>query len=67
VVSHPSGAAQEPVATTGGDVAELLDVDVDQGPGMGVLVAADRLAGDPVQVGQAADAAAAQDGMHSSA
>jgi hypothetical protein len=30
----------------------------------GVLVAADRLAGGPVQVGQAADAAADQDGMH---
>jgi hypothetical protein len=63
-VAASGSAAQEPVATTSGDVAELLDVDVDQLTGMVVLVAADRLAGDPVQMGQAADAAADQDGVH---
>ena len=51
------------MATPGGDVAELLDVDVDQGTGMGVLVAADGLAGGSVQLGEPADPAADQDGM----
>jgi hypothetical protein len=64
VVAHPSGPAQEPVATPGRDVAQLLDVDVDQLAGMVVFVAADRLAGDPIHIGQAADATADQDGMH---
>ena len=62
-VAPPGRAAQEPVATTGRDVAQLLDVDVDQGAGLGVLVAADGLAGGPVQSTQPADAAADQDGM----
>jgi len=52
------------MAAPSGDVAELLDVDMDEVAGMAVLVAADRLAGGPVQMGQAADAAADQDGMH---
>jgi len=56
--------AEEPVATPGGDVAQLLDIDMDQGAGSGVFVAADRLAGGPVQVSEAADAATNQDGMH---
>jgi hypothetical protein len=60
----PSGAAQEPVATPSWDIAELLDIDVDQVAGMVVFLAADRLAGGPAQVGQAADAAADQDGVH---
>ena len=55
-------AAEEPVAATGGDVAELLDIALDQGAGMGVLVAADGLATDPVQLGQAADPGADQGG-----
>jgi hypothetical protein len=63
-VTGPSGPAQEPVATTGRDVAQLLDIEVDQVAGMVVFVAAHRPAGGPVQIGQAADAAADQDGMH---
>jgi hypothetical protein len=51
------------VATPGGEVAELLAVDVDQGTGMGVLVAADGLAGGSVQLGEPADPPADQDGM----
>jgi hypothetical protein len=47
-VAASGGPAQEPMATSGGDVAQLLDVDVDQVAGMVVLVAADRLAGGPV-------------------
>jgi transposase len=50
--------------TSGGDVGQLLDVDVDQLAGTIVFVTADRLAGGPVQVAQAADAGADQDGMH---
>ena len=41
-------AADEAVAAAVGDVAELGDVDVDQRPGMVVLVAADRLPSDPI-------------------
>src|SRR5512132_2171801 len=51
------------MTATGGDVAELLDVDVDHCAGMRVLVAAHRLAGHPVQIGQPADPAADQDGV----
>jgi hypothetical protein len=32
-VADPGRAAEEPVATTGRDVAQLLDIDVDQAPG----------------------------------
>jgi hypothetical protein len=53
------------MAATSGDGAQLLDVDVDQVAGLAMLVAADRLAGGPVQVTEAADAAADQDGVHS--
>jgi hypothetical protein len=52
-----AGPAEEPVAASGGDVAQLLDVNMDQVAGMVVLIAADRAAGGPVQMGQAADAA----------
>jgi hypothetical protein len=51
------------VAASGGDVAQRLDVDVDQRPGLVVLVAADRLADGPVQIAQAADSAADQGGV----
>jgi len=34
-VGLAGGAAQEPVAAPGGDVAQLLDVDVDQRAGIG--------------------------------
>jgi hypothetical protein len=59
-VAGTGGAAQEPVATPGRDVAQLLDIDLDQLAGMVVLVAADRLAAGPVKMGQATDAAADQ-------
>jgi hypothetical protein len=44
-------AADEAVSAAVGDVAELGHVDMDQRPGMRVLVAADRLCGDPVDPG----------------
>jgi hypothetical protein len=44
-IAASGGSAQEPVAATSGDVAELVDIEVDQGAGMGMLIAADRLAG----------------------
>ncbi len=47
-----------------GDVAELGDVDVDQRPGVRVLVASDQLAGDPVDARQPVDAAAGQHRVH---
>ena len=62
-VGLAGGPAQEPVATTSGDVAQLLDIDVDQVAGMGVFLAADHLAGGPVQITQAAAAAADQDAI----
>ena len=63
-VAATGGPAQEPMATPSGDVAQLLDIDVDQLAGTLMLIAADRLAADPVQLGQATDAAADQHGMH---
>jgi hypothetical protein len=60
-VLFAGGAAQESVAATGGDVAELLDVDVDQRAGVGVLVAAHRRSGGPVQVAEPAEVAAEHD------
>jgi hypothetical protein len=47
-----------------GDVAKLGDVDVDQLAGAFTLIAADRFAGDPVDVGQPVDPAADRHGMH---
>ena len=47
-----------------GDVAELGDVDVDQRAGMVVLVAAQRFAGDPVDVGEPVDPAPHQHRVH---
>ena len=47
-----------------GDPAELLDVDVDQLAGPVAFVAADDLAGGPVQAGQAVQAVAGQDAVH---
>jgi hypothetical protein len=58
MASHVAPAA--PV----GDVPELLDIDVDQGPGVVVLVAADHLAGAPVDVGEPVDPATDQDRVH---
>jgi hypothetical protein len=43
------------------DVAEFLDVDVDQVTGRGVPEPADRFAGGPLQVGQASGAGPAQE------
>ena len=51
-------------STAGGNVAEFLDIDVDQIPGMVVLVAADRPTGDPVNLGQLLVPAGHQQRMH---
>lgn len=47
-----------------GDAAELLDVDVDQGAGLLVFVAADRLTGGAVDVGEPVDPTADQHRVH---
>ncbi len=57
-------AADEAPAAAVGDVAELLDIDVDQRPGMVVLVAADRFTGGPVDMGQPVEPAPDQDLVH---
>ena len=57
-------AADVAPAAAVGDVAELGDVDVDQRAGMVVLVAAQRFAGDPVDVREPVDPAADQHGVH---
>ena len=57
------GAADHPPAATVGDVAELLDVDVDQISGGVVFVTADHPAGATVEVRQTGDAGSAQDGV----
>ena len=46
------------------DFPEFLDIDVDQIPGMVVLVAADRPTGDPVNLGQLLVPAGHQQRMH---
>ena len=46
------------------DPAELLDVDVEHVPGPFMLIAADRFAGGPVEVGEPVDPAADQDRVH---
>ena len=51
-------------SAAGRDVAEVGDVDVEQVPGPGPLVAAGRFPGDPVDVGQPVQAAADQDRVH---
>src|SRR5699024_301894 len=51
-------------ATPVGDLADLLDVDVDQVAGVLVFVAAGRLAGGSVDVGQTNEPAADQDRVH---
>jgi hypothetical protein len=45
-------ASHEAVTAADRDVAELRDVDVDQRPGVRMLVAAKRLTGDPVDTRQ---------------
>jgi hypothetical protein len=54
-VAFTLDAPDEAPATTVGDVAQLLHIHVEQVPGGRVFVAADRLAGDPVEVGEAVD------------
>ena len=54
--------AQDPVAATVGDAAQLLVVLVEQLPGMADLIAADRQPAGPVEVGQARDTRPAQHG-----
>jgi hypothetical protein len=61
----PAGlAAQHLVAAAVRDPAELLDVDVEEFAGPVAFVAADDLAGGPVQVGQPVQAVADQDPVH---
>jgi hypothetical protein len=62
-VGHPGRAAMDAVATTGGDTAQLLDIQVDQVTGMGMLVAADHPAGGAVQPDQPVDVVADQDAV----
>src|SRR5688572_28437243 len=58
------GAADVAPAAAVGDVAQLLDVDVQHRAGGVVLVAADRLAGGPVDVGEPVYPAAHQHRVH---
>jgi hypothetical protein len=58
------GTTQVAPASTIGDIAELLDINVNQGPGIVVLVAADRFAGGPVDVGEPVEATPDQDLVH---
>jgi hypothetical protein len=54
--SHGLGAAVNPPAPAGGDPPQLLHIDVDQRPRVGMLVAADhsaRLAVEPIETVQA--------------
>ena len=55
--------ADEPMPAAVGDVAELGDVDVDHRAWMRVLIAADRLTGDPVDVREPVDLVADQHGV----
>lgn len=57
-------AAERLVAAAVGDVAELLDVDVDQLARRVVLVASDDAAGGAVQVGESGELVAGQDPVH---
>jgi hypothetical protein len=63
-VLGPLQPADHAVATTVGDVAELLDVHVQQVARPLVLVAADRFTGGPVDLAEPADPAALQHRMH---
>jgi hypothetical protein len=51
-VAAAGGAAVDFVGAAVGDVAEFLDVDVDQVAGCGMFVAADRPGGGAIEVGQ---------------
>jgi hypothetical protein len=62
LVALPAAGVAPPAAV--GDVAQLLDVDVQQRAGGVVLVAADRLTAGAVDVGEPVDPAAAQDRVH---
>jgi hypothetical protein len=57
-------ASQIAPAAAVGHVAQLLDVDMQHVAGRGVFVAADRLSGAAVEVGQAVETGPAQDGVH---
>ena len=52
-------AAMDAVAATLTQPAQLLDVHMDELAGVGALIAADQLAGGPVQAGQPVEAIAA--------
>ena len=62
-VGQALGLAHEPSPAAVRNIAQFLDIDMQQGAGVGVLVTADRLAGHPVHVGQAADPAPGEDLM----
>jgi hypothetical protein len=63
-VAFADGSAQEAMAAAVRDVAQLLDVDVDQCARDRVLVAADRLSGGAVAPGEPVEPAAEQDAVH---
>jgi hypothetical protein len=63
-VAVPGLAAEVAPAAAVGHVAEFLDVDVQQVAGVFVFVAADRLAGDPVEVGEPVGPVTGQHGVH---
>ena len=56
--------AQKPVSAAVRNVGELGDVDVDHRAGVRVLIATQRLAGDPVDVGEPVDPASDQHRVH---
>jgi hypothetical protein len=64
LVAFAAGSAGGPVATAVRDVAQFLDVDVDQFARGGLHVAADRGAGGPIQPGQSGHRGAGQDLVH---
>ena len=59
-----AAAAVDPPAAAVTEPADLLDVDVDEFAGAGAFVAADELAGGPVQPGQPVQTVPDEDGVH---
>jgi hypothetical protein len=63
-VAVARGAAQHPPATASGDLAELLDIDMDHVPAAGRFHAADDAPGRTVQPTQFGQPVAGQDAVH---
>jgi hypothetical protein len=63
-VAPARSASEDLVPAADGDVAQLLDVDVDHVAGTFVLVAADHPAGGPIEIGQPRHPVAAQHLVH---